>query len=94
MNKLKLFANMFIAANTAALAMYLCYKIIEFDNVYCWCLGIFLGARVVLFMANPAMPLTDSNVKFMSEQRIIWNSATIAICTVIICSALLIVRFF
>ncbi len=77
--KIMLFLGMFLAANTAAAAIWLCYQIIKIDNVYCWCLGTFLAVRVYLFMANPSMKLTDENVKFMSEQRIIWNAATIAI---------------
>lgn len=77
--KLRLFIGMLIAANTAALAIKFSLML-ALENVdYFACLGVFLAYRVFAFMANPAMPLTSKNVQFMSEQRILWNVATIAV---------------
>lgn len=81
--KLKLFAGMLIAAVTAAIAIDLSvYLAMGTEFGFFESLGIFLAARVVLFMANPSMPLNDTNVQFMSEQRILWNLATLAVLSV------------
>lgn len=81
--KLKLFAGMLIAASTAAVAIDLSvYLAMGTEFGFFESLGIFLAARVVLFMANPSMPLNDKNVQFMSEQRILWNLATLAVLSV------------
>ena len=90
--KAKLFFWMFIAANTAALAIYLSLGLIDGYGAvdYFSCLSIFLAARVILFMANKQMPLTDENVAFMSSERILWNVATIAVLVVMMLLKLLI----
>lgn len=82
--KAKIFFGMFIAANTAALAIKLSLSLAIEDVDYFACLGVFLALRIVLFMANPNMPLTDKNVAFMSSERILWNVATLAILAVVI----------
>jgi len=84
--KIRLFLGMLLAANTAALAIWLCFKyMLDNELSYQYCMGIFLIARVVLFMANKQMPLNDENVAFMSSERILWNLATIAVLAVMIC---------
>lgn len=88
--KTKLFFGMFIAANSAAAAIYAALFLAHFQPDYYECLGFFLAARVVLFMANPSMPLNDNNVAFMSQERILWNLATLTISFVMILSRLLI----
>lgn len=88
--KAKLFFGMFIAANTAALAIKLSLSLAIEDVDYFACLGVFLALRVVLFMANPNMPLTDKNVAFMSSERILWNVATLAVLVVMMLLKLLI----
>ena len=82
--KLRLFIRMLIAANTAALAIYLSLGLIDGYGAvdYFSCLGVFLSARVILFMANKQMPLTYENVAFMSSERILWNVATLAVLVV------------
>jgi hypothetical protein len=77
--KLKLFLYMIIAAATAAFAISFAFQLAGVTYGFFEALGTFLGLRVVLFMANPNMPLNDTNVQFMSEQRILWNLASIAI---------------
>jgi len=85
--KLRLLIAMLIAANTAALAIYFSISLIDGIGAvdYWGCLGVFLAYRVCAFMANKGMPLTDENVAFMSSERILWNLATIAVLTVMIC---------
>jgi hypothetical protein len=79
--KLELFLGMLLATVTAAIAIYSAvYLMCGYGYPDLWeCAGFFLAARVVLFMANPVMPLNDINVKFMSSERILWNAATIAV---------------
>jgi len=81
--KFRLFVGMLIAANTAALAIWIGYKyMLDDEHTYQYCMGIFLISRVVLFMANKAMPLTKENVEFMSSERNLWNNMTILIMAV------------
>ena len=82
MTKLKLFLKMLVAANTAALAIYLCLLGTPNELTYELGLRYFLAGRVLLFMANKAMPLNDENVEAMSLERTLWNSATMAIMAV------------
>lgn len=77
--KMKLFIHMLIAANTAALFIYLACKSASFDVDYMQALALFLVYRVMAFMANKKMPLTDENVAFMSSERILWNLASFAV---------------
>jgi len=77
--KLRLFIGMLIAANTAALAIFLSLHFTKYPHDYQTCLGIFLAYRVCAFMANKSMPLNDENVEFMSSERTLWNNATIAV---------------
>ena len=77
--KLRLFIGMFVAANSAGLAIYCCGKFVRADMDYRTSIGLFLMARVFLFMANPALPLTDPNVAFMSSERTLWNVMTVLI---------------
>lgn len=77
--KLRLFIGMLIAANTAAMAIYVSINFLITEVGYWVCLGSFLAVRVYLFMANPSLPLTDKNVAFMSSERTLWNIATIAV---------------
>jgi hypothetical protein len=77
--KLRLFIGMLIAANTAGTAIYLGFKFCGTESDYRACLGGFLMLRVVLFMANPSLPLTDKNVAFMSSERALWNVMTLII---------------
>ena len=90
--KAKLFIGILIAANTAALAIYLSLGLIDGYGAvdYFSCLGVFLATRVILFMANPNMPLTDENVAFMSSERILWNVATLAVLVMMMLLKLLI----
>jgi hypothetical protein len=81
--KIRLFIGMLVAANSAGLAIYCCGKFIRADMDYRTCIGMFLMVRVFLFMANPAMPLTDKNVSFMSSERILWNTMTLLILAVV-----------
>lgn len=84
--KLYLFLGMLLATVTAAIAIYASIYLIGGSGYLdIWeCAGFFLAARVVLFMANKQMPLTDENVKFMSSERILWNAATISVCLAMI----------
>jgi len=84
--KLNLLFGMLLATVTAAIATYASiYLMGTLGYVDFWeCAGFFLAARVVLFMANPVMPLNDINVKFMSSERILWNAATIVVSLVLI----------
>lgn len=77
--KLQLFLGMLVAANTAALALYLSLYFTKYPHDYQTCLGVFLSYRVCAFMANKGMPLIDENVAFMSSERTLWNNATIAV---------------
>lgn len=77
--KLQLLIGMLIAANTAALFIYLACKVASFEIDYIQALVLFLIYRVMAFMANKQMPLTDENVKFMSSERILWNLASFAV---------------
>lgn len=77
--KIRLFIGMLIAANTAALFIYLACKSASFDVDYIQALALFLIYRVMAFMANKQMPLTDENVAFMSSERILWNLASFAV---------------
>lgn len=77
--KLRLFLGMLLAANTAALAIYLCLLGTPSELTYELSLRYFLAGRVLLFMANKAMPLNDENVEIMSMERTLWNSSTVAI---------------
>jgi hypothetical protein len=77
--KIKLFADMLIAANTAALFIVLACKFANFDVDYSQALALFLIYRVCAFMANKSMPLTDENVAFMSSERTLWNLASFAV---------------
>lgn len=77
--KLKLFLLMSIAASTAAFGISFAFQLAGVRYGFFEALGTFLALRVVLFMANPSMPLNDKNVQFMSEQRILWNLASIVI---------------
>lgn len=89
--KIMLFIGMLIAASTAAVAIDLSVKLATGQFLgFGEAMGLFLGVRVILFMANPSMPLNDSNVQFMSEQRILWNLATIAVCLVVLAAKYLI----
>lgn len=87
---LKLFGNMLIAANTSALAIFACFYLIDMKIDYWFCLGIFLAARVILFMANRQLPLTEENIQFMSRERILWASATLLVAATMIAIKLLI----
>jgi hypothetical protein len=83
--KLRLLLAMLIAANTAALAIWICFKfMLDNELSYQYCMGMFLIGRVILFMANKQMPLNDENVAFMSSERTLWNNATIAVAIVMI----------
>ena len=82
--KFKLLALMCIAAFTASVAICMAFKLAGIDYGFFEALGTFLSLRVILFMANPAMPLNDTNVQFMSEQRILWNLASIAVTSVFV----------
>lgn len=85
LSKLKLFFGMLVAANTAAIAIFLCFKyLIGTEVEYGFCIGSFLIIRVYLFMANKQMPLTDENVDFMSSERTLWNTATIFVAAAMI----------
>jgi len=77
--KVRLFLGMLLAANTAALAIYLCGYLADTNLTYSESMALFLGYRVCAFMANKQMPLTDENVEFMSSERILWNAATAAV---------------
>lgn len=77
--KAKLFLLMSIAAGTAAFGISFAFQLVGVQYGFFESLGAFLAFRIVLFMANPNMPLNDTNVQFMSEQRILWNLASIAI---------------
>lgn len=88
--KLRLFTGMLLATLTAGLAIYLSLYFTIYYHSFVDCIGVFLAARVILFMANPAMPLTDENVQFMSSERTLWNSATIVILAITNCLILLI----
>ncbi len=77
--KIRLFIGMLVAANSAALAIYLACKFADFEIGYNQALALFLICRVCLFMANPQMKLTDENVAFMSSERILWNLASFAV---------------
>lgn len=71
---------MLLAANTAGVAIFLCFKYLMGTDVdYGFCVGSFLIIRVYLFMANKQMPLIDENVAFMSSERTLWNNATILV---------------
>lgn len=83
--KIKLFIGMLIAANTAGMAIYFGLLLAVGETNYWGCLGSFLAVRAYLFMANRSLPLTDENVAFMSSERILWNLATIAVLSVMIC---------
>ena len=80
--KLRLFLGMFIAANTSGLAVYLCGYLADANLTYSESMALFLGYRVLAFMASRNLELTDTNVEFMSVERILWNVATIAILAV------------
>jgi len=82
--KLRLFLGMLLAANTSALAIYLAGYLAACNITYWESLALFLGYRVLAFMANRNLELTDSNVEFMSVERILWNVATLAILAVMI----------
>lgn len=77
--KLKLFLLMILAANTSSLSIYFCGILASCTVTYYESMALFLGYRVLVFMANKQMPLTDENVYFMSTERILWNVATLAI---------------
>lgn len=77
--KIRLFIDMLIAANTAALFTYLACKVASFEVDYIQALAAFLIYRVFAFMANKQMPLTDENVAFMSSERTLWNLASFAV---------------
>lgn len=77
--KIRLFIGMMVAANSAALAIYLACKFADFEIGYNQALALFLICRVCLFMANPQMKLTDENVAFMSSERTLWNLASFAV---------------
>ena len=53
----------------------------NFAHSFLFWVGVFLIYRVWAFMANRSLELTPENVQFMSEQRILWNVATIAVVT-------------
>lgn len=80
--KAKLFFGMLVAANTAAMAIYLSLYFTKYPHDYQTCLGMFLAYRVGTFMANKGMPLIDENVAFMSSERTLWNTATIQVALV------------
>lgn len=80
--KAKLFIMMSIAASTAAFGISFAFQLAGVTYGFFEALGTFLALRIVLFMANPNMPLNDTNVQFMSEQRILWNIASISITSV------------
>jgi hypothetical protein len=90
MTKLKLFLFMLVAANTAALAIYLCGYLAGANITYWESVALFLGYRVCAFMANRNLELTDLNVQFMSMERILWNVATLAILAVMVLVKLII----
>jgi hypothetical protein len=77
--KIRLFIGMMVAANSAALAIYLACKFADFNIGYNQALALFLSYRVCAFMANPQMKLTDENVAFMSSERTKWNVETIRV---------------
>lgn len=77
--KIRLLIGMLIAANTAALFIYLACKAALFDVNYIQALAAFLIYRVCAFMANKQMPLIDENVAFMSSERTKWNLASFAV---------------
>lgn len=79
MEKFKLFMGMMVAANTAATAIHLCFFLCGAEADYLACMAMFLIARVMLFMANPSMPLNDRNVAIMSAERTLWNLMTMAV---------------
>lgn len=84
MTKLKLFIGMLVAANTAALAIYVSLYFTKYPHDYQTCFGMFLAYRVFAFMANKGMMLNDENVAIMSSERTLWNTATIAVAIVMI----------
>jgi hypothetical protein len=77
--KIRLFIGMMVAANSAALAIYLACKFADFEIGYNQALALFLIYRVCAFMANPQMKLTDESVAFMSSERILWNLASFVV---------------
>ena len=87
--KIRLFLGMLLAAFTAGIAIYASLYFTSYRHSFVDCIGVFLAARVILFMANKQMPLTDENVQFMSSERVLWNMATIAIAAMTSCLILL-----
>lgn len=80
--KVRLFLGMLVASNTAALAIFLSLYFTKYPHDYQTCLGVFLSCRVCAFMANKQMMLNDENVKIMSSERTLWNTATIEVALV------------
>lgn len=92
--KVRLFIGMLIAANTAAFGIWAAVYLAGERADYWACLGAFLALRIVLFMANKQMPLTDENVAFMSSERTLWNLASIAVAALMVLVKWLILHLF
>jgi hypothetical protein len=77
--RLKLLAGMLLATVTATMAIWGCFYLVDEPVEWTFAAALFLGYRVIAFMANKQLPLTSENVRFMSSERVLWNLTTIII---------------
>jgi hypothetical protein len=80
---LRLLLSCLLAANSAALAIYLCLSLADVNADYLSCLSIFLIAKLFLFSPSRHAPLSVQSGIAIASEITLWGAATTAVIAVI-----------